>query len=287
MKKKNKTMRVAGTLFVATMLTTSMTAGTFAKYTTGDSASDSARVAKFGVVVEASGSLFEDTYIKSVNTPGTKTQGETLSVVSSTDSSSSKGINGKDKVVAPGTKNTEGITLAVSGTPEVNTSITVAVSNVQDVYLKKIENPNAAYANLTTSNVNDCFNPTADYYPIKYTLTQTKGSTTTILVNDGNLSAVKTALEALTITKDANVDLADEIGTLKLTWEWDFDASGAGTYDKEDTLLGDLAANSQILAYTEDMNQENLGWLQIPAVNPALYNLTAGIQIDVTVTQVD
>ena len=40
--KKNKTLRAAGILFLATMLTTCMTAGTFAKYTTSDSANDSA-----------------------------------------------------------------------------------------------------------------------------------------------------------------------------------------------------------------------------------------------------
>lgn len=56
--KKNKTLRAAGILFLATMLTTCMTAGTFAKYTTGDRAEDSARVAKFGVTVTADGSLF-------------------------------------------------------------------------------------------------------------------------------------------------------------------------------------------------------------------------------------
>ena len=60
--KKNKTLRAAGILFLATMLTTCMTAGTFAKYTTSDSANDSARVAKFGVTVTADGSLFGEEY---------------------------------------------------------------------------------------------------------------------------------------------------------------------------------------------------------------------------------
>lgn len=51
------------------MLTTCMTAGTFAKYTTSDSANDSARVAKFGVTVTADGSLLaKNTQAKKVAT---------------------------------------------------------------------------------------------------------------------------------------------------------------------------------------------------------------------------
>ena len=56
--KKNKMMRTASGLLVATLLTTSMISGTFAKYTTQDEASDSARVAKWGVTALATGSLF-------------------------------------------------------------------------------------------------------------------------------------------------------------------------------------------------------------------------------------
>lgn len=53
--KKNKTMRAASALLVAALLSTSIISGTFAKYTTGASAQDSARVAKWGVVVTATG----------------------------------------------------------------------------------------------------------------------------------------------------------------------------------------------------------------------------------------
>lgn len=66
--KKNKAMRAAGALFVATMLSTSVISGTYAKYVVSDSANDTARVAKFGVMVTADGYLFSDTY-KDVNNP--------------------------------------------------------------------------------------------------------------------------------------------------------------------------------------------------------------------------
>ena len=107
--KKNKSMRAAGGLLIATMLTSSIVSGTYAKYVTSDEAEDTARVAKFGVTVTASGSLFDTTYKAATdNTSGgenaTDTNGTTLTVESSN----------TDKLVAPGTKNDEGLTFAIT-----------------------------------------------------------------------------------------------------------------------------------------------------------------------------
>ena len=60
--KKNKMMRIAGGLLIAVLLTTSIISGTFAKYVTTGSAADEARVARFGVTVTGSGSLFAKNY---------------------------------------------------------------------------------------------------------------------------------------------------------------------------------------------------------------------------------
>ena len=49
--RKNKMMRTASALLVATLLTTSVISGTFAKYTSAASGSDSARVAKWSFKV--------------------------------------------------------------------------------------------------------------------------------------------------------------------------------------------------------------------------------------------
>lgn len=49
--RKNKMMRFASGLLVATLLTTSIISGTFAKYTSNASATDSARVAKWSFTV--------------------------------------------------------------------------------------------------------------------------------------------------------------------------------------------------------------------------------------------
>ena len=49
--KKNKTMRLAAILLVCVLLTTSVISGTFAKYTSEATGSDSARVAKWAFEV--------------------------------------------------------------------------------------------------------------------------------------------------------------------------------------------------------------------------------------------
>jgi hypothetical protein len=258
-------MRLASGLLVLTLVTTSILSGTFAKYVTSDSASDSARVAKFGAVVTASGSLFGTTYIDAAggNTPGGAAAD--LTVVSSS--------NPQDNVVAPGTKNDTGITVAFSGAPEVDVALSVVMTDgYKEVFLKA----NQDLPDMTTGDTEDDFDNAADYYPVKFTLTQTIGANTTTLVNAGRLTAVETELEELSATIDANTDLATTIGTLTLTWAWDFGNSGAGTFDQQDTLLGDLAAGTTLA----------------PAPNPALvagtdYVLTTDAAINVTITQID
>lgn len=256
--KKNRMMRLASVLLVLTLLSTSVISGTFAKYVTSDTASDTARVAKFGVVVTGSGSLFSKTYkdVANGNVPGTDAN---LTVVSSD----------TNKLVAPGTKSSDaGLTFAVTGQPEVKVAVKVEVADtMKDVFLKA----NTGLPDMTTGNATDTFDNDADYYPVKYTLTQTTTGGTNILVAGKTLTEVKAALEDLTKTYDANTDLAANVGTLKLTWEWEFDDAGH-THDQQDTLLGDLAAN--------------------PAAFPTLnagtdYNLDTSLTISITVTQVD
>ena len=86
--KKNKMMRAASGLLIATLLTTSVIAGTFAKYTTSADGTDTARVAKWGVKITANGDTFAEEY---TNSSSAKT------VVSS-----AKGTD----VIAPGTSGT-------------------------------------------------------------------------------------------------------------------------------------------------------------------------------------
>jgi len=214
--KKNNSMRAAGGLMIATMLTTSIVSGTYAKYVTSDSAKDSARVAKFGVTVAASGSLFDTSY---ENGDGT------ITVVSSTD----------EKVVAPGTKSDEALTFSISGEPEVSVKVAIDVEyeeSTSDVFLKA-----GTYPDMTTDDPGDTFTLNADYHPIKYTLS--KGSDK--ILNGGTMKDLKSALAtAVNSNIGSNMELADTLGEYSITWEWAFEQG----QDQADTLLGDLAAGT-------------------------------------------
>lgn len=123
--KKNKMMRTASGLLVATLLTTSMISGTFAKYTTQDEANDSARVAKWGVNLAVSGSLYGKKY--SASTTNTATTDSTGATVISANKAA-------DKIVAPGTKSDGGLHVTLSGTPEVSTKVYGTITT-QNIYL--------------------------------------------------------------------------------------------------------------------------------------------------------
>lgn len=101
--KKNTMMRVATVLMVAVLLTTCAISGTFAKYVSEASASDTARVAKWGWgTTSVAIDLFDDVY------------GDTVD--------SSDGAN----VIAPGTSKTSAITWTPDATfaPEVDYALT-------------------------------------------------------------------------------------------------------------------------------------------------------------------
>ena len=269
--KKNKMMRLASAMMVMSLMTTSVISGTFAKYVTSDDAKDSARVAKWGVVVTAEGTLFGKTYLNAdTDTPGEDGADAATITVKSSNS---------ENVVAPGTKNDTGITAVVSGTPEVDVRVVVEVKGlapngtteyeeVKDIYLKA-----GTYPDMTTGDTTDEIEY-SDYYPVKFTLTQNG----TKLVDGGKLSEVEAKLEGLTKTYDANTNLAEKVGTLKLTWAWDY-GTAADTdndpwklnvelADKADTLLGNLAVKSDI-------------------IDSSKYNLETGLELSILVEQIN
>ena len=262
--KKNKMMRVASILLVAVLLTTSIISGTFAKYVTSGEASDSARVAKFGVIVTATGNLFDATYKTTENTPGKSTgtspdydtaDHTTLSVESS---------NG-NKLVAPGTKNTDGLTFGVTGTPEVDVNVKLDFTAVKDVFLKA----NTALPDMTKAAYTGTFDNTGDYYPIVFTLEGNYLKNATLSVDgldvtkkasegkvSGTLAQIKAVFDALNnngtgIFVDANTDLATAIGSFKLTWEWKFEeytATEMTSFAEAATGDGDKSAEEAALA---------------------------------------
>ena len=124
--KKNKMMRLASILLVCVLLTTSVISGTFAKYVTTDSASDTARVAKWGIDVLVSGNLFGAAY----NTNAVDAAADKDIIAASSTNVSSNAVidwnndSKADDIIAPGTKNTIGLTIKLSGTPEVAYKVT-------------------------------------------------------------------------------------------------------------------------------------------------------------------
>ncbi len=202
---KNTSMRTASMLLVLTLLTSCFVGGTFAKYVTTDTANDTARVAKFGVVLTAADTSGFATEYDAHDTK--YTAGVT---VKSSDT---------DKVVAPGTSSADvddNQTYSITGTPEVATKVDIAMNVTEDIWLLKEDG--------------------SKYCPVVFTLKQ--GET---VVATGTLTDIKTAIEAYAATAyyAPNTDLA---ATFDLSWAWDFDANGAGTNDVLDTTLGNLAA---------------------------------------------
>lgn len=121
--RKNKMMRAASALLVAVLLTTSTISGTFAKYVTQDSASDTARVAKWGVELQVQGNLFADSYVDAIENEKDNAK---LAVNSSA----------TDDVVAPGTFNDDGFGFSINGTPEVSGQIKIDKLDIKNIFLK-------------------------------------------------------------------------------------------------------------------------------------------------------
>lgn len=105
--KKNVMMRVASALLVAVLLTTCAISGTFARYVSEKDAGDSARVAKWGVTVAATG---DEAFT---------TEYENGSAVVT--------VKSDDKVVAPGTDGDLG-GLTISGKSEVMVDVTATAT---------------------------------------------------------------------------------------------------------------------------------------------------------------
>ena len=230
--KKTTMMRIASTLLVAVLVTTCAIGATFAKYTVADGINDDARVAKWGVVVTARGSLFEDAYDLE---PVDYTTNETVETISVQAAAATN-------LVAPYTKNSTGMTFVITGTPEVDTQVTVTVTVNNDVKLAA-----KTYAdNPTTGATIDEYVLANDYMPVKFTLKNGAGETLVY----GNLSDIEEFLESLTGRYNTNTDLATiktvgegetavtTDGTYKLTWEWET------TNDVADTILGNAAVST-------------------------------------------
>lgn len=208
MKKNSKLMRASFVLLVLTLITSCFVGGTFAKYVSEGEGTDSARVAKWGVVVTGKGDAFAKEY-------------------AADDNSDNIGISVKSDtpVVAPGTSGTfKGVT--ITGTPEV----AVKVETVATVDL-----------------TGDWIGADGSYYcPLVFDINGVKVSGLDASSTDDFETKLKNSIEsAANGVVPAGEDLAtsDKVPVLlkggnKISWEWAFEGN-----DTNDTALGNAAAN--------------------------------------------
>lgn len=288
--KKNKMMRAASALLVATLLSTSIISGTFAKYTTTASANDTARVAKWGVVITASGNLYGKNYETGTESiPSVKAAANELSVMASDNSSN---------LVAPGTKSEHGLSFDLNGTPEVRTSVKVTAT-AQDIYLaagsyavmQKIPVDAVSFVSMKTAGLytkaqdsdtytlvdkttgtyeeNTTYYALTDfvkldeaYYPVTYTNTNNDANATKItdiaqkIVNNIATSTsdtdASTAKASYTATTgyNPNVDLGNTTKLSANNISWEWKFEANN--DAKDTILGDIMAGSTVVKCTGD-----------------------------------
>lgn len=218
--KKNKMMRLASSLLVAVLLTTSVISGTFAKYVTSDEASDSARVAKWGVTVDVKGDAFGEAYAEGTDSVEVIYDTETATVKAST--------SDKENVLAPGTTGTL-VSIDVEGKPEVEVEIETVATLVMTGWA----------VDVTDDNTD---NPVY-YCPVEITVGSNTYSGNSYSSIDDFVSAVLGAINSNT-TYNPNDDLS-AVKDLNVTWKWKFD----GNDDVKDTALGNLG-NAPTISFT-------------------------------------
>ena len=229
--KKNRIMRIASFVLVLTLLSTCAISGTFAKYTVSSEDADIAQVAKWGVTVSVlAGTADSNAFAANYATTDTTTYNGANSVEGTATTIVDR--------VAPGTSGTLA-TIAISGAPEV----AVKMDYVIDLELE-----------------NWTINTSEFYCPIVFAV---NGTEVKMDANNTDMAKLEEALEdaiAAAIENGDN-DMDDATDTqytenvaanaslaknVTVTWAWDFDASGAGTNDAKDTLLGDAATMASI-----------------------------------------
>ena len=213
--KKNRTMRIAAVMLVFALLTTCIISGSFAKYiTTGTAASEAARVAKWGVKVEAAADsvkIADDAY------------GTTVAAFQATTGG----------IMAPGTSKESAAVITISGKPEVAVKILVEADVTVDGWLDE----------------NDEL-----YFPLTVTVGGTAVDLSSCTDADEVADAIKDAIEdAIPSTTIApNTDLGTAYNnSLKIGWEWPFgdDDDEESGNDAKDTYLGDQAADGNAATF--------------------------------------
>lgn len=179
-------MRVAALLLVCVLATTCGISGTFAKYVTADAVTETARVAKWGVTVDADlADLFSNDY----TTTDTWIGDDGFSVRAST------------QVVAPGTSG-QLVSVSLGGQPEVDVEVT---------YTANVTLAGWEVIGVTT------------YCPIIFTINGTDYQIAIGTYPAELETAVEAAVNSYTKRYNAGTDLTTTNGDfLHISWSWPF-----------------------------------------------------------------
>ena len=207
--KKNRMMRLASLLLVLVLMTSSVVGGTFAKYVTSGTGTDSARVAKWGVTVTANGTTFANEY-------------DTDDAVFT----EAKSVISTDKVVAPGTDG-DMVSMVLGGTPEV--AVRVTYTGNFDISDNWLDGNGDFYCPLVITIKNGVSDAGVKFDGRAYTDAATFEQ------------SVNNAIGAYSKDYPAGTDLSG-LGndSLDITWEWPFSTSAEN--DVKDTDLGNQAS---------------------------------------------
>ena len=298
-KRKNIALRAATVLCVLVLFCAAFVGGTFARYTTNDGGNDLARVAKWGIDVAIGGTLFGDNYTANGAANGDEIQLNYSASVSAIDNAD---------IVAPGTQNTTGMKIAITGQPEVQYDVKAVYGDgvtIEDIFLKAGKyGTMVAVHGVTEANfgegtyytldagtytkatsytadtdyyeIHDSLDLATDYYPIVWTVEES-GKLEAIDTDGKNLVTI--AAEMLANINNADGDAEESAaGSYTLTWAWAFSQN-----DKADTILGNLAAGTAVVSIADDASTATVVAVDDGVTN----NLGVAFGMNVTVEQVD
>ena len=201
-KRSSMMVRLVAVLAVVMMFTMCFVGGTFAKYKTSKSGTDTATVAKWGVTVTGEATTFAKEYAKDNNS---------FTVAANT-------VVSTENVVAPGTGGNMAV-FSITGTPEV--AVNVAFTGTLDLEDKWVD-------------------AEGDYYcPIEIKVDDITFRGTDYNSADAFEEAVETKIASYKQDYAARTDLSTIGGNAPaISWKWAFE----GNNDVKDTNLGKQAA---------------------------------------------
>lgn len=233
--KKNWMVRAIVLMLALVLITSCFVGGTFAKYVTSGSGTDTARVAKFGVTVGVKNeTMFKTEY--------TTDDGDAEAEIEYSVVTDPTPNGDKKKLVAPGTKEDKMAEVTIEGTPEVAVRVNYEVTDMKLEHWFTDKTEEDAYCPLVFT-VND-----EQYYVGKDGIADTAAL----------IKAVQDAVSGYSKEYAAGTNLSEKSGeNLVIGWSWNFDEAkkpeGSIQTDVKDTALGDRAADVADTAATISM----------------------------------